>query len=212
MTPLGSTPVWPRLHKRTRRTRREPGSERPPPATSLRAPPPPVEASSSEGETSQGQAPCELAALRQELSEANDKFLRARAELENYRRRMQREHEQVRYTAKAAAVEGFLPVLDHFHMALGHAAGDSDVEALRHGMDLIMAEFEKALAAVGVERFEAAGQEFDPTQHEALAQQFSDDVPAGHVLQQWKCGYRLGERLLRPATVVVSGGPAEGDG
>ena len=173
--------------------------------------PAPAEASAAEGEAAQAEGPDELAALRQELSEANDKFLRARAELENYRRRMQREHEQVRYAAKAAAVEGFLPVLDHFHMALEHAVGDSDVEALRHGMDLIMAEFEKALTAVGVERFEAAGQEFDPTQHEALAQQPSDDVPAGHVLQQWKCGYRLGERLLRPATVVVSGGPAEGD-
>lgn len=178
------------------------------------APSPPLSevASTATGETSQEGVRDELAALQQQLAEANDKFLRARAELENYRRRMQREHDQVRYTAKASAVEGFLGVFDHFQMAREHAAGDSDVEALRHGMDLIMAEFERALAAVGVERFDAVGEEFDPTRHEAMAQQPSDDVAAGYVLQQWKCGYRLGERLLQPATVVVSTGPADGDG
>ena len=152
----------------------------------------------------------ETEALQQELAEANDRLLRARADLENYRRRVQREYEQVRYTAKAATVEEFLNVFDHFQMAREHAANDSDVEALRRGMDLIMAEFEKALAGLGVERVNAVGQEFDPTQHEAMAQQPSTDVPAGHVLQQWKSGYRLGERLLRPATVVVSAGPPGG--
>ena len=76
-------------------------------------------------------------------------------------------------------------------------------------MDMILNEFSRTFESLGVERVNAEGRPFDPNEHEAMAQEPSDEIPEGHVLRQWKCGYRMGERLLRPATVVVSSGPAE---
>jgi len=150
--------------------------------------------------------------LESQLTEANDKFLRAKAELENYRRRTQREFTDIRAAVKMMVIQEFLPVLDHFQMALDHADQDADYDALKRGMDMISNEFKRTLEALGVTAVATVGEPFDPNQHEAVAQEPSDDVPEGHVLKEWKSGYRMGDRLVRPATVVVSAGtPAEDD-
>ena len=140
---------------------------------------------------------------------ANDKWLRTKAELENYRRRIQREFTDIRAQTKMMTVQEFLSVYDHFQMAVEHAAQSTDVESLRQGLELIQGEFARTLENLGAVPFDAEGEPFDPELHEAMAQQPSDTVPAGHVLKQWKAGFRLGDRLLRPATVIVSSGAAE---
>jgi len=146
-----------------------------------------------------------------ELAEMTGKYLRAKAELENYRKRVQREFAEIRALARQVTVEEFLPVYDHFQMALQHADENTDSGGLRQGMEMIAAEFRRTLENLGITPIEAAGQPFDPEQHEAIAQEHSDQVPEGQVLRQWKCGFRMADRLLRPAAVVVSAGPAEAE-
>ena len=137
--------------------------------------------------------------------EAREKALRRHAEFENYRKRTQREYGVVRAQTKASTIEEFLTVYDHFGMALSHSGEDPSV--LREGMEMIFAEFRRTFETLGVEELDTLGQPFDPAVHEALAQEASADVPEGHVLRQWKAGFRMGDKLLRPATVVVSAGP-----
>ncbi len=153
-----------------------------------------------------------LKELGAQLEDFKDRYLRSRAELDNYRKRVAREFQAVRQASTTAVIEEFLRVFDHFEMAMAHADKTSDVDVLKQGMDMILSEFRKAFETLGVERIEAQGKEFDPRVHEAVAQEPSTDVPSGHVLKQWKCGFRLGDRLLRPASVVVSSGPPEGQG
>lgn len=151
----------------------------------------------------------EVEQLKERLNEAEDKFVRSRADLENYRKRAQRETAEARQAAKVGTVEQFLPVFDHFQMAMHHVGENSDFETLKQGMDMILNEFSRTFETLGVKQIDATGQKFDPNIHEAMAQEPSSEIPAGQVLRQWKCGYRLGERLLRPATVVVSSGPED---
>lgn len=146
------------------------------------------------------------------LAEANDKCLRAKAELDNYRRRTQREFAEIRNSVKLMIVQEFLPVLDHFQMALEHADLDASGDALKQGMEMIHSEFKRTFEALGITPVTAAGEPFDPTRHEAMAQEPSDDVPEGHILREWRSGFCMGERLVRPATVVVSSGPPAEDG
>ena len=146
--------------------------------------------------------------LRRQLAEANDRYLRSRADLDNFRKRAQRDLAEMRESTKAAAVEEFLPVFDHFNMAVAHLHDNPDLGTLKQGMEMILAEFKRTLEALGVEQVNAAGAPFDPTAHEAISEEASATVPRGHVVRQWKSGYRLGTRLLRPASVVVSSGPA----
>ncbi len=145
--------------------------------------------------------------LEEQLREMNDKYVRARAELENYRKRMQRDASDIREYAKASTIEEFLTVFDHFQMAMDHVDQTPDFETLKQGMSMILAEFQKTFESLGVERVNAIGEQFNPAEHSAVAQEPSETVPKDQVIRQWKCGYRLGNRLLRPATVVVSSGP-----
>lgn len=137
--------------------------------------------------------------------ESKEKILRQYAEFENYRKRSQREFGAIRSQTKAGTIEEFLPIYDHFGMALSHS--DQDDSVLRQGMEMILAEFRRTFENLGVEELDAVGKPFDPDLHEAMAQEPSEDVPEGHVIRQWKAGFLMGEKLLRPATVVVSAGP-----
>ncbi len=161
------------------------------------------------GTADQPEAEVSLDELRRQLQEATDKQMRVRAELENFRKRMQREAGEVREYAKASTIEEFLTVFDHFQMAMDHMDQTPDASTIKQGMEMILGEFRKTFVNLGVEQINAQGRPFDPGEHEAVAEESSESVPAGIVLRQWKCGYRLGSRLLRPATVVVSSGPPE---
>jgi molecular chaperone GrpE len=149
--------------------------------------------------------------LEAQLQAAQDQYLRAKAELENARKRMQRESAELRQYTKASTIQEFFTVLDHFQMAMDHVDQTPDFETLKQGMNMILGEFRRTFENLGVEPINAAGVEFDPNQHEAVAQESSDEVPKDHVLRQWKCGYRMGDRLLRPASVIVSSGPESDD-
>lgn len=149
-----------------------------------------------------------LAELQRQVEDFKDKFLRSRADLDNYRKRVQRDLQDTRTAERTATLAPVLQVYDHFLMAQAHAAQASDPATIAEGMRLIADEFAKALTTLGVERIEAAGLPFDPAFHEAVSAENSNTVPAGRVLRQFKPGYRLRDQLLRPAVVVVSNGPA----
>ena len=151
----------------------------------------------------------QIQSLQSKLDEAKEKFLRAKAEYENYRKRIQREFGEVRNQVKLATIQEFLPVFDHFQMATEHTDKNADVETLKKGMDMISVEFKRTLDNLGVIAVDTVGQTFNPEEHEAMAEEASEDVPANQVLRQWRCGYRMGDRLIRPATVVVSSGSTE---
>jgi molecular chaperone GrpE len=140
--------------------------------------------------------------------QANDRWLRARAELDNYRKRVQREFGEIRCQAILQTAGEFLGVHDHLSLALNHAQSAAQAVPLRQGLELISAEFARALASLGVTRIETVGKPFDPACQEAISQEASEEVPAGVVLREWKAGFALGGRLLRPAAVTVSSGPA----
>jgi len=154
----------------------------------------------------------QLAAAKQEATANYERYLRAVADLENFRKRAVREKEELRQFAASRVLEDLLPVLDN--LALGLAAANApgaELKSLVGGIELVSTQLKGALATHGLKEISPAGQPFDPNQHEALSQQPSADVPEGNVLQVIRTGYSLNGRLLRPAAVVVSSGPAKAE-
>ena len=143
------------------------------------------------------------------LAQETDKLLRLRADFDNYRKRMAREADEIRERSKIIVVSDFLPVYDFFRMAMDHASHTDDINALKQGMQMIMNEFSRAFEELGVKEIDAVGKAFDPKLHDAVKSEASEKVPEGMVISQWKAGYTLGERLIRPSSVVVSSGPAK---
>jgi len=152
----------------------------------------------------------QLEAARAEIAAAKDAQLRALADLENFRRRTVRETEELRAFAAARIVEELMPVLDNLGLALTAAkAPNAELSALVQGVEMVGQQFRTALVSHGLKEVNPAGETFDPNLHEAVSQLASDDVEEGKVLQVVRVGYTLNGRLLRPATVVVSGGSAD---
>ena len=145
--------------------------------------------------------------LMQKLNESNDKILRLRAEFENYRNRMHRELSETRTLGKITAIEEMLPVMDHFKMAIDASCNSDNLDTIKEGMKLIQDEFDRCFKSLGVETIPTEGQHFDPKFHEAVSTESSSEIEEGHIIKEWKTGYRIGDRLLRPASVVVSKGP-----
>ena len=143
------------------------------------------------------------------LKDAERLRLLALADMDNQRKRTAKEMENVRYNTTQDTVFPFLQVFDHFTMAVAAAEKSSSFESMLQGMEIIQKEFDKAFSDLDITVIDAAGKPFDPAVHEAVAEEHSDTVPAGTVLRQWSRGYRCGTRLLKPAMVVVSSGPAE---
>ncbi len=156
----------------------------------------------------------ELALLRQELEEARakeaeylDGWQRARAELANARKRFEREQAQAWTNAKADLMVRLLPAVDDFERAFERLPDELlDLDWVE-GVRLIQRKFQMLLEQEGVVAIEADEQAFDPTVHQALTHEPSEDVPAGHVIAEVEKGYMMGDRVLRPSTVRVSSGP-----
>ncbi|MBM3879285.1 MAG: nucleotide exchange factor GrpE [Verrucomicrobia bacterium] len=187
----------------------------PPAPTAPGATPPTPTATSDAGTTSPPGAPSaeQLQALEAKAAKADehwDKYVRAMADLENYRKRAVREKQEASRFANEALLNRLLPVLDSFDLALSatNGAPTTDLESLQQGVAMIQSQLRSALAEAGVEEIDALGQPFDPNFHEAVSQRPSSETPDGHVLQQLRRGYRYRERLLRPASVVVATPPA----
>jgi molecular chaperone GrpE len=153
--------------------------------------------------------------LKAEAEQWKDKCLRARAELANYQRRVEKDRaESLRY-ANAGLVKALVPVLDDLERVLGAATEHkNDPDALIGGLKLALESFLKVLKDFGVRQIEAAGKPFDPNHHEAILQQPSPDYPEPTVLSEVAKGYVLHDRVLRPVRVIVSKpvepGPAPG--
>lgn len=136
------------------------------------------------------------------LKEEHERLLRTAAEFENFKRRASKEKDDARKYAAESLLKDFLPVADNLERALDHAS-QHDPAAVVEGVRLVQKMFEAALSKHGVVGFSALGQPFDPGQHEALMQAESE-APPNTVIQEMARGYRLHERLVRPAAVVVS--------
>lgn len=149
-----------------------------------------------------------LGALQAERDALLDQLLRARAEFDNYRKRVSRESEALRQRAAEALVQDLLPAVDNLELALKYK--DQDHAALSEGVAMVTRQFQDALGRHGVAAIESTGRPFDPTLHEALAQVPSECVPKDSVVQEFQRGYVLGGRVLRPSKVTVSAGAASG--
>lgn len=144
--------------------------------------------------------------LTEKLAVSEDKYLRLNAEFDNYRKRALRERNDVRVNTQFEVLTSVVPVLDHFEFAMSSAEQSRNLEKLFEGMKLIKTEFEKALASQGVEIIDAVGQPFDPKFHEGIAHEDSEEFEKDMVSKQWRLGYKIGDRVIRPATVVISKG------
>jgi molecular chaperone GrpE len=144
--------------------------------------------------------------LKADRDQLFDRVARLQAEFENVRKREARERADFRDFAVGNAVEQFLPVLDNFRLALGSSASP---EQLRTGVDLIVKQMDEVLRSLNVQAVETAGVPFDPRIHEALEKVERDDLPDNQVLDEVRRGYRIRERLLRPALVRVVSNPRQ---
>jgi molecular chaperone GrpE len=176
-----------------------------PTGTATAATPPAPEAGAAAPE-----AAAQLAAAKAEAAANHDKFMRAAADLENFRRRTVREKDDLRTAATGRVLEDIFPVLDTLGLALAAARQpNADLKSLTGGVDMVLTQLKTALASHGLKEISPAGQPFDPHQHEAISHQPSAEVKEEHVLTVVRPGYSLNGRLLRPASVVISSGPAK---
>jgi len=145
--------------------------------------------------------------LSSQLEEANSRHLRLAADFENYKKRIRQEQvDTMRYAASTVA-ERLLPVLDDASLALSHKPDGVDESWLK-GVRLTFQKLEEVLASVGVERIEALGIQFDPKQHEAVGSEETSKHPEDTVVAELRAGYRMHDRVLRPALVKVARPPA----
>lgn len=144
--------------------------------------------------------------LKTELETYKDLALRARADLDNYRKRMAREKEDATRYANASFLERLIPILDNFEFGLQAAKSGSSDSAVLDGMMMVYKQLQDFLVGCGVETIDATGQQFDPKLHEAIAQEEHPEVEEGTVIRQVRKGYKLRDRLIRPANVVVAKG------
>ena len=144
-----------------------------------------------------------------ELAALQEKYIYLQAEYQNYRKRMAKELAESRRFAVEETVHPFLAVYDFLTMAETAAVQSDNIEAIRQGLVMIIAEYRKAFDELGLKPFDAKGKKFDPELHDAVAHESSEEVPEGVVSKQWNCGFKLGERVVRPARVVVSSGAPE---
>jgi len=180
----------------------EPAASVPPEST---VPPPPA----AEAKPETADAAAQLAAAKAEAAANLDRFLRAAADLENFRRRVVREKDDLRVAATGRVLEDIFPVMDTLAMAISAARQPAaDLKTLVNGVEMVLGQLRTALANHGLKEISPLGQPFDPHQHEAIAHQPSE-MPAEQVAAVVRVGYSLNGRLLRPASVMVSSGPAK---
>jgi molecular chaperone GrpE len=162
---------------------------------------------SAEPRSSQTEDPQDqLAQLKAELEKYKDVALRSVADLDNYRKRMAREKDDAIRYANASFLERLIPILDNFELGIQAAKAGGSQSAVQDGMMMVLKQLQDFLASSGVETIDATGQHFDPNVHEAIAQEQNAEIAEGFVIRQLRKGYRLKDRLIRPANVVVSKG------
>lgn len=143
------------------------------------------------------EAETKIAALR-------DQLLRTAADFDNYRKRSRREVEDAQISGREGLLKDLLPVFDNLERATAHVDSITDLASFTSGLQMVIKQFQEALRRVGIERVPGVGTAFDPAIHEAIQHLETNDVAPGRVAAEVQPGYRLGDRLLRPALVVVA--------
>ncbi len=160
------------------------------------------EAAETEQTVEAEKEPTALEKAEQLLKEANDKFLRTLAEYDNFRKRSQKEKEAAFGDSKASVLAELLPVMDNFERAVSNK--DASLEDYQKGIDMIFGQFNDIFAKLGVEAFGEKGDEFDPNIHNAVMHIEDENEKENTVVDVFSKGYRLGDRILRPAMVKVA--------
>jgi molecular chaperone GrpE len=156
-----------------------------------------------------------LADAQAEVGRLKDALLRTAADFDNFRKRTRRELDEARRSGREDLLRTLLPVFDNLERAIQSATRTSDVKAMTEGLTMVQRQFVEALGREGIVRVETVGRAFDPSLHEAIQQVETNEHQAGTVIAEVQPGYKLGERLLRAAMVVVARGKsddASGDG
>jgi len=191
----------------------EPGQESQAPGQAEEKPEP-DEPGAEEEEELPPPTPGEHKELRQQAAKAEeyyDRLQRQVAEADNLRKRLAKEKQDAIRYANESLIEELLPTMDSFEMAIS-AARDSDdnaIDSLKTGIEMVYTQLRRTLEEVGVTEIDAVGQAFDPSQHEAVSRRKTDEAEEGTVLEQTRKGYRLRDRLLRAASVVVAAPPED---
>ena len=139
--------------------------------------------------------------LTQELNETKDKLLRVMAEYDNFRKRSQKEKEMAYGDTKASTIAEFLPVYDNFERAM--SADATDLDSFKKGIEMIFNQYGETFKKLGVESFGAKGDEFDPNIHNAVMHGEDENLPENSISDVFSTGYKMGDRVIRPAIVKV---------
>ncbi|MEJ5301538.1 MAG: nucleotide exchange factor GrpE [Thermodesulforhabdaceae bacterium] len=142
----------------------------------------------------------------EEIAQLRDRMLRMTADVDNMRKRLERERENIICYGNEQLLRELLPVVDNLERALQHSGGDADFKTLREGVELTLKNFLTVLEKFGCKPFESVGMPFDPRYHEAVMQRESSEYPENTVIEEFQKGYMFRDRLLRPAMVVVAKG------
>jgi molecular chaperone GrpE len=168
-----------------------------------------AQATSSEPRTPSQAPPADpLEEARSEAARLRDQLLRTAADFDNYKKRARREQQDGERRAREDMLRDLLPVFDNLSRAIQHAESASDVKSLADGISMVMRQFEDTLGKLGVERIKSVGEGFDPAVHEAIQQLETSEHAPGTVAAELQAGYRTGDRVVRPALVVVAKAPA----
>lgn len=170
---------------------------------------PEEDASKTDESSELAKAKAEIETLKAQGAESKDRYVRLMAEFDNFRRRTAKEQLDLIDTANAKLLEKLSEVLDNFERA-AHPDNNKqkDYDAFAKGIQMIHDQFAKILKDAGLEQLDPIGEPFDPNYHEALMRQASDKIPESHVIQVFQKGYKLKNKLLKTAKVIVSSGAA----
>ena len=153
-----------------------------------------------------------LAEAKAEAARLKDQWMRTAADFDNFRKRTRRELEDTRKAGKEELLKEFLPVFDNLERAIQSAQRATEVKGVAEGLQMVLRQYLDTLARGGITKVPSVGSQFDPTHHEAIQQVETDDHPPGTVVAEVQPGYVQGERLIRPAMVVVAKPKSKGDG
>ena len=148
-----------------------------------------------------------LEKAKKEAEEMKSRWLRSVADMENYRKRIAREKQDIIRNAAARVIESLLPVLDNMKLGLQAAENHPEAKDVTIGFKMVDEQLKRSLQEQGLEELVPDGETFDPNHHECISHQASEEVEEGKIIQTVRAGYRLNERLIRAANVIVSSGP-----
>lgn len=145
-----------------------------------------------------------LSQVMAERDRLKEQLLRTSAEFDNYRKRNKRDLEEAERRAREEILRELLPVVDNLERAADAASGAQDASAVAEGVQMVLRQFQEVAGRLQLERLQSIGERFDPNVHDAIQQQESEEYPPGTIIAEVTPGYRLGDRLLRAAVVIVA--------